>query len=156
MTEIDARRPLLLRAADAALAALDRIPYGLVALLPRAALAHIYWNAGYTKILNFQATLYLFSHMYKVPLLPPTVAAYLATAIELTTPWLLVTGVFTRIAAFVLLGETLVIEIFVMPNAWPDHLIWTALLVPLIAYGPGKLSFDHFVRRRFGPAKSGD
>lgn len=150
MTEIQARSPLPLRAAGAALTALERIPYGLVALLPRAALAHIFWNAGYTKILSWDSTLFLFTSMYHVPLLPPTLAAYLATAIELSTPWLLLTGFFTRIAALVLLGETLVIEIFVFPKAWPDHLIWAAMLVPLIAYGPGKLSLDYLIRRWFG------
>lgn len=151
-TGIEAKCTLPFRAAGSALAALERIPYSLVALLPRAALAHIYWNAGYTKILNWDGTLFLFSAVYNVPLLPPALAAYLATALELTTPWLLLTGFFSRVSALLLLGETLVIEIFVFPKAWPDHLIWAAMLVPLVVYGPGRLSLDHLVRRRLGPA----
>ncbi len=152
MIGVEVERPLPLRAAGTVLTALERIPYGLIALLPRAALARIFWNAGYTKILNWDGTLFLFSSIYHVPFLPPALAGYLATALELTTPWLLVTGFFTRIAALLLLGETLAIEVFVFPQAWPDHLTWAAMLVPLIAYGPGKLSLDYLIRRRVEPA----
>jgi putative oxidoreductase len=63
---------------------------------------------------------------------------------------LLVLGLLTRPAAFVLLGMTTVIEIFVYPLAWPTHIQWAAMLLVLLCRGPGKLSLDHLLRRRFG------
>jgi len=81
-------------------------------------------------------------------MLPPEVAAYIATAIELTMPVLLVLGVLTRPAALVLLGMTAVIQVFVYPQAWPTHLQWAAMLLVLLARGPGTLSLDWLIRRR--------
>ena len=90
-----------------------------------------------------------------MPLLPPEVAAYLAVSIELTTPVLLVLGLLTRPAAFVLLGMTTVIEIFVYPQAWPTHIQWAAMLLVLLCRGPGKLSLDHLLRNRLGTRLTG-
>ena len=73
----------------------------------------------------------------------------MSATIELTTPVLLVLGLFTRGAAAVLLGMTTVIEIFVYPQAWPTHIQWAAMLLVLLCRGPGKLSLDHLVWRRF-------
>ena len=102
-----------------------------------------------TKLANWDTAIALFTDEYKVPLLPPELAAYMAVAIELTTPVLLVLGLLTRPAALVLLGMTAVIEIFVYPLAWPTHLQWAAMLFVLLCRGPGKLSLDHVLWRRF-------
>jgi putative oxidoreductase len=59
---------------------------------------------------------------------------------------MLVLGLLTRPAALALLGMTSVIEIFVYPDAWPTHLSWAGLLLPLIARGPGALSLDRLLR----------
>src|SRR6516225_2653516 len=100
------RLPALRTTADAiewAYQQLDRVPYALLAIPLRLAVATVFWNSA----------LSLFEDEYKVPLLPPELAANLALAIEVTTPVLLVLGLLTRAAALVLLGMTAVIEIFV-------------------------------------------
>ena len=94
-------------------------------------------------------TLYMFETDYALPFLPPVPAAYMAVAIEVVTPILLVLGLLTRAAALVLLGMTTVIEVFVYPEAWPTHIQWAAMLFVLLARGPGKLSLDWLIRRRF-------
>ena len=76
-------------------------------------------------------------------------------SIELTTPVSLVLGLLTRPAALVLLGMTLVIEIFVYPQAWPTHIQWAAMLLVLLCRGSGKLSLDHLVRNRIGARLAG-
>ena len=88
----------------------------------------------------------LFEEEYKLPLLSPDVAAHLATYAEHLFPILLVLGLFTRLSAAALLVMTLVIEIFVYPDAWPTHLSWVGLLLPLFARGAGALSVDHFLK----------
>ena len=126
---------------------LDRIPYALLALPLRLAVATVFWNSAQAHLANWQTTLYQFATDYPLPFLPPVPAAYLAVAIELTTPVLLVFGLLTRAAAAVLLGMTAVIEIFVYPQAWPTHIQWAAMLLVLLARGPGKISLDWLVRR---------
>jgi putative oxidoreductase len=128
-----------------------KIPYAVLALPLRVAVATVFWNSAMTKLANWEATLSLFTDDYKVPLLKPDIAAYLATAIELTTPALLIFGLFTRYAALVLLGMTTVIEVFVYPQAWPTHIQWAAMLLVLLSRGAGAFSLDalieHFWRR---------
>jgi putative oxidoreductase len=131
------------------LRALDQVPYTLLALPLRGAIATVFWNSGMTKLANWDTTIALFVDEYQLPLLPPEVAASMAAAIELTTPVLLVLGLLTRAASLVLLGMTTVIEIFVYPQAWPTHIQWAAMLLILICRGPGKLSIDHLLWRRF-------
>ncbi|MGH8260449.1 MAG: DoxX family protein [Steroidobacteraceae bacterium] len=126
---------------------LERVPYTLLALPLRLAVATVFWDSGTTKIANWDATLQLFEEAYKVPLLPPDFAAHLAASIELTTPVLLVLGLLTRPAALVLLGMTTVIEVFVYPQAWPTHIQWAAMLLVLLCRGAGSLSIDHALRR---------
>ena len=126
---------------------LDRIPDALLALPLRLAVATVFWNSAQAHLANWQTTLYQFATDYPLPFLPPVPAAYLAVAIELTTPVLLVFGLLTRAAAAVLLGMTAVIEIFVYPQAWPTHIQWAAMLLVLLARGPGKISLDWLVRR---------
>ena len=140
------------RAALPALAAqilslLERVPYTLLALPLRFAVATVFWNSGTTKLANWDATLQLFQDEYKVPLLPPEWAAHMAASIELSTPILLVLGFGTRIAALLLLGMTTVIEIFVYPQAWPTHIQWAAMLLVLLCRGPGRCSLDALIRQ---------
>jgi putative oxidoreductase len=128
---------------------LDAVPYTLLAIPARLAVAQVFWSSGQTKLADWDATLQLFQEDYKVPLLPPDVAAHIAASMELTTPILLLLGLFTRGTAFILLGMTTIIEVFVYPQAWPTHIQWAAMLVFLLCRGPGKLSLDHLIARRF-------
>src|SRR2546428_3357265 len=91
---------------------LDAVPYSLLAVPLRFAVATVFWSSAMTKLANWDTALALFGDEYKVPLLAPEVAAYIAVTIELTTPVLLVLGLATRPAAIVLLGMTTVIEVF--------------------------------------------
>lgn len=136
-------------------AALERVPYSLLALPLRFAVATVFWNSAMTKLANWDTAVALFTDEYHVPLLPPELAAYMAVSIELTTPVLLVLGLLTRPAALVLLGMTTVIEVFVYPQAWPTHIQWAAMLLVLLCRGPGGLSLDAWLWGRFGRAGRG-
>ena len=131
------------------LAWLDRFPYTVIALPLRLAIATVFWNSGQTKLADWNATLFLFSDEYKVPFLPPDIAATLAASIELSTPVFLVLGLATRPVALLLLGMTAFIEIFVYPLAWPTHIQWAAMMIVLIARGAGGWSLDRFVKQYF-------
>ena len=130
--------------------AFRRIPYALVALTARLALAQVFWSSAQTHLASWQTTLYLFANEYHVPLLPPTLAAYMAVTLEVATPPLLVLGLATRFAALALLGMTLVIEVFVYPLAWPTHIQWAAMLLVLMSQGAGALSLDALIARWIG------
>ncbi len=129
-----------------ALRALDRIPYWLIAIPLRLAVAEVFWSSALTHVASWPTTLYQFATDYQVPLLPPTLAAYLAVAIEFTAPPLLVLGLATRLTSLVLLGMVTVIEVFVYPQAWPTHIQWAAMLLVLLARGPGSVSVDGLIR----------
>ncbi|KWF26947.1 DoxX family protein [Burkholderia diffusa] len=135
---------------------LDRIPYWLLAIPLRLAVATIFWNSAMAKLADWDAALALFRDEYRLPLLPPDSAAYLAVSIELSMPVLLVLGLGARLAAFVLLGMTLVIEIFVYPLAWPTHIQWAAMLLVLLCRGAGTLSVDHWLRYRWSHPSTRD
>lgn len=126
------------------------LPSTLLLLVARLGIASIFFLSGRTKVEGVltitDSARSLFETEYRLPLLPPEVAVHLATYAEHFLPVLLVLGLFTRLAALGLLGMTLVIEIFVYPDAWPTHLSWAAILLPLIAYGAGRLSLDHRLR----------
>ena len=123
------------------------IPRDLLLLVARAGIAAIFFLSGRTKVEGLltitDSARDLFATEYVLPLVPPNVAVHAATYAEHLFPILLVLGLFTRGAAAALLGMTLVIEIFVYPDAWPTHLSWTAILLPLIARGPGRWSLDN-------------
>ena len=125
----------------------DRIPYWLIALTARIALAQVFWSSAQAHLASWDTTLYLFGDTYQVPLLPPDLAAYLAVAMELAMPPLLLLGLATRFAALALFGMTLVIEIFVFPQAWPTHIQWAAMQLVLIGRGAGALSLDALIQR---------
>jgi putative oxidoreductase len=143
--------------AGRALRVLDAVPYTLLAIPLRLAVATVFWNSAQAHLANWDTTLELFASEYQVPLLPSDLAAYLAVSIEVATPVLLVLGLLTRAASGVLLGMTAVIEIFVYPLAWPTHIQWAAMLLVLLCRGPGALSLDHLIAliaRRFLPRGS--
>jgi len=127
---------------------LDRVPYTLLAIPLRLAVATVFWDSAMAHLANWQTTLELFETEYALPFLPSHPSAYLAVTIELSTPPLLVVGLLTRPAAAVLLGMTAVIEVFVYPLAWPTHIQWAAMLLVLLCRGPGKLSVDWLIGRR--------
>jgi len=126
---------------------LGLLPFDLLQLMSRFSLAVIFWRSGQTKIASWPLTLQLFASEYRVPVLPPEVAATLAASVELTTPVLLVFGVLTRFATLPMIGMALTIQLFVYPENWPDHLTWMTFLLLLLSRGPGRLSIDHLVRR---------
>src|SRR5882724_7023014 len=127
---------------------LESVPYSVLAIPLRLAVATVFWNSGMTKLASWDTTLQLFADEYRLPLLPTELAAYMAASIELTTPVLLVLGLLTRPAALVLLGMTAMIEVFVYPLAWPTHIQWAAMLFILLCRGAGNFSLDHLARRR--------
>jgi putative oxidoreductase len=144
----------LVASIDRAIGLLERVPYWLLAVPLRVGAAAVFWNSAQTKLANWETAIELFTDEYKVPLLPPELAAHLALGIELAAPVLLVLGLATRAAALVLLAMTAVIEIFVYPLAWPTHIQWAAMLLVLLCRGPGQVSLDRVlwppIRARFG------
>ncbi|OYV41406.1 MAG: DoxX family protein [Rhodospirillales bacterium 20-64-7] len=132
----------------------QRIPYWLIALTARIALAQVFWSSAQTHLANWDTRLYMFDQTYQVPLLPPDLAAYLAVTMELVTPPLLVLGLATRFTALALFAMTMVIEIFVFPQAWPTHIQWISMMLVLMWRGAGGLSLDAVVRSRWMDRKS--
>ena len=130
----------------------ETIPYWLIAITCRVALAQVFWSSAQTHLANWRTTLYLFGSDYSLPFLPPVLAAYMAITIELVVPPLLLLGLATRFATLVIFGMTLVIEIFVYPAAWPTHIQWAAMMLVLMTYGAGPLSLDWLIRRWAGSA----
>lgn len=125
------------------------VGHALLALAARIGIGAVFFLSGRTKVdgfLTVNETAYtLFREDYKVPLLPPDVAAHLATYAEHLLPILLVLGLATRLSALGLLGMTAVIQFFVYPDAWPTHLTWAVPLLYLAGRGAGPLSLDHAV-----------
>jgi putative oxidoreductase len=115
-------------------------------LIARVGIASVFLLSGRTKVTGLltikPSTFQLFQYEYALPLIPTDLAAYLATYAEHLFPVLLVLGLLTRPAAAALLAMTAVIEIFVYPDAWPTHLTWAGLLLPLVVYGAGRWSLD--------------
>ena len=130
--------------------AASTLPPSLLLLVQRLGIAAVFFMSGRTKvdgILTVNDTAFeLFRTDYALPLVKPEVAAYVATYSEHLFPLLLVLGLFTRFAALALLIMTSVIEIFVYQDAWPTHLSWAGLLIPLIALGGGKLALDRVLK----------
>src|SRR5205085_9889911 len=118
-------------------------------LAMRIAVGMVFFNSGLLKINSWQFALKLFEDEYKVPLLDPTWAASLATFNELTFSVLIMVGLATRLATLPLLGMIAVIEVFVYPQAWVEHLLWASILLLLLSRGAGTLSLDHWIERRF-------
>jgi len=149
------------------IALFQRIPDSLIAFVGRFSIAAVFWKSGQTKIEGLaidivdgtftlgiphlsESAVALFQDEYALPLLPPTLAAILAAFAEHVFPILILLGLATRFSALALLGMTLVIQIFVYPGAYPTHGVWAAVLLYLVAKGPGVLSVDHWIARRYG------
>lgn len=135
------------------------LPQSLLLLVARVGIAAIFFQSGRTKVEGWltitPGTYDLFSSEYALPFITPHIAAQAATYSEHIFPILLVLGLFTRPAAIALLGMTGVIQIFVYPDAWPTHLGWTAILLPLVGRGGGTWSLDHHIQKMPGGRAAG-
>jgi len=135
------------------IASLERVSYETLLGTPaRLFIATTFWLSGRTKVEDgltlAQSAFFLFEYEYALPLIPPRLAAYLATYAEHLFPILLIVGLGSRLSASALLVMTAVIQIFVYPGAWPTHLLWASTLTWIIFRGPGQLSVDHWIRSR--------
>lgn len=140
----------------------ERIPMSLPQLLLRITMAIPFFQSGLTKFDGFLSVspgaVWLFANDFKLHLFGATLAYPFPTAMavlsgigELLFPVLLVLGFGTRFAALGLLGMTAIIQLTI-PDAWQSfHLPWAAMLLAILVYGPGRLSLDELVARRFGP-----
>ncbi len=134
-------------------------------LVARFAIAAVFWRSGQTKIEGFsldliamkvelglprlaESTGFLFEYEYDLPLIPPMVAAILATLAEHVLPILILSGLFTRLAGFGIAMMTLVIQLFVYPDAYPTHATWLAIALLLMYRGAGIFSLDHWLAKR--------
>lgn len=133
---------------------LERLPAPDLNLFFRVWMAKIFFDSSRTKVaggfLDLSDTaIILFQEEYAVPLLAPEIAAYMALYAETFLSLFLIVGFATRLSATALLGMTLVIQIFVYPGSWTDHLTWAVMLSFLILRGAGCISLDHVIRKRF-------
>jgi putative oxidoreductase len=126
---------------------LERFPLSLIQLAMRWGVGAVFFRSGLLKIDSWQFTIQLFRDEYKVPLLDPVLAAQAAAMVELGIPPLLFAGIATRLATLPLLGMIAVIQVFVYPNAWSDHLLWASALLLVLTRGPGVFSLDHVIAR---------
>ncbi|MEO8124262.1 MAG: DoxX family protein [Burkholderiales bacterium] len=144
----------------------ERIPHRLIAFIARFSIAAVFWNSGQTKVQNLainivtgeftvgwprlsDSAVALFQDEYRLPIIAPEIAAPLAAIAEHLFPVLILIGLATRLSSFALLVMTLVIQIFVYPGAYATHGTWIAVLLYLMARGPGVLSIDHWLARRY-------
>ncbi|MDP1606151.1 MAG: DoxX family protein [Rhodocyclaceae bacterium] len=143
-----------------------RIPDEMISLLGRFSIAAIFWKSGQTKVQGFaidivsgefqigmphlsDSVIDLFRDEYRLPLLSPELAATMAAFAEHLFPLLILVGLATRFSALALLGMTMTIQLLVYPDAYPTHGVWAAVLLFLIARGPGTFSIDHLLFRHF-------
>lgn len=131
------------------------MPDALLLLVARLGIAAIFFLSGRTKVEGLltitDGTYELFRTDYALPLIPPDIAAVAATLSEHLFSILLVLGLMTRFSALALFLMTLTIEVFVYPDAWPTHLSWAAILLPLMARGGGAWSLDRLLADRLAP-----
>ena len=127
------------------LGALGQFPLPLIQVLFRLAIAAVFLKAGLNKIASWELTVQLFADEYKVPVLPPDIAATMAASFEIGCSVLLVLGLATRLATLPLLGMIAVIQTFVYPNAYAEHLTWASILLFLLTRGGGQWSLDRAI-----------
>lgn len=125
----------------------ERIPFSLIQLAARVAIAHVFWQSAQSKLASWPVTLQLFANEYNLPFIDPSIAAPLATTAEITGSVLLFLGLFSRLGALMLLGVVSVIQIFVYPENWAEHLLWASLLLLVLARGAGVFSLDYAAER---------
>jgi putative oxidoreductase len=162
---VPAGASLLARLVTSVSGLFERIPNGFIAVVARFSIAAVFWNSGQTKVQGFvlnivsgevslgwprlsDSAVALFQDEYKLPLIAPEIAAPMAAMAEHVFPLLILIGLGTRLSALALLGMTLVIQVFVYPGAYATHGTWAAVLLYLMARGPGALSVDHWLARR--------
>lgn len=138
-------RPLALL--DAVRGKLADVPLSLILLISRLGIGSVFLKAGLLKYGSWQLTLLLFRDEYKVPLIDPALLAKMATFNELTFSTLLLLGLATRVATLPFFGMIVVIQTFVYPDAWTDHLLWASGLLMLLTRGGGHLSLDYLIGR---------
>ncbi len=144
---------------------MGHLPNTLLAFVARFSIAAVFWKSGQTKIEGLAIdivsgtftlgvprlsdnAIFLFREEYKLPLLPPELGATLAALGEHILPILILLGLATRLSALGLLGMTMVIQIFVYPDAYATHGTWAAVLLYLMAHGPGRFSLDAWLAKR--------
>jgi putative oxidoreductase len=130
--------------------ALERVPLALPELVLRLGVSLVFFRSFRAKMADWNTTILLFENEYNVPILPPQAAAVMTAVVEIAGPVMLILGFGTRLAAAAMLGMTLVIQIFVYPQHYPDHLLWAGPLLYLLLRGPGKWSLDAIIRDRIG------
>jgi putative oxidoreductase len=129
---------------------LGRMPLSIHQLLFRLGIASVFLKAGMVKISSWESTVALFRDEYRVPFLPPEIAATMSATFELGCSALLIIGLASRLATLPLLGMIATIQLFVYPDAWSEHLVWGSILVFLLTRGPGAISVDHVIARVWG------
>lgn len=132
---------------DAVRQGLARFPLSIIQLAGRIGVGAVFFKAGLLKYNSWEFTVLLFRDEYRLPLLDPAIAARIAMVQELTIPIFLFLGLATRLATIPLLGMIAVIQTFVYPNAYNDHLVWGAILVLVLTRGPGVFSLDYLIER---------
>ena len=142
-TAAEARRPGVAGWLDR----LARVPVSLHQLLFRLGVASVFLKAGLVKASSWEPTVALFRDEFRLPVLPPELAAALAMTFELGCSTMLIVGLGTRLATLPLLGIIVTIQLFVYPSAWPEHLVWGSILLFLLTRGPGSVSLDHLLAR---------
>ncbi|MBZ9764764.1 DoxX family protein [Mesorhizobium sp. CA8] len=125
----------------------EHVPFSLVQLAARVAVAHVFWQSAQSKLASWPVTLQLFANEYNLPFIDPSIAAPLATTAEITGSVLIFFGLFSRLAALMLLGVVSVIQIFVYPENWAEHLLWASLLLLVLTRGAGMFSLDYIAER---------
>jgi len=114
--------------------------------------ANVFWKSGLAKFQSWEGTKTLFEYEYSVPILPPVVAAAVGTGVELIFPLLLAVGLAGRFSAGVLFVFNIIAVI-----SYPElndaglqhHQIWGLMLLVTLLHGPGKISVDHFICKKF-------
>ena len=127
-------------------ARLGQFPLTLLQLVFRFGVASVFWKSGQSKIASWDTTILLFTNEYHVPVLSPQLAATLAASFELGCSTLIFFGLLTRLATLPLLGMVFVIQTFVYPENWVEHLTWAAMLLFLLTRGPGAISLDRLIK----------
>jgi len=143
--ETDPRDTSLLARFDRLRTGARRFPLSLIELGMRVAVGATFFKSGLLKVQSFDTAITLFRDEYRLPVLPPELAAYLGTTVELTAPILLVLGVGARFGAAALLAMTLTIQFLVYPENWTEHLMWGSILAYVLCRGAGALSVDRIV-----------
>ncbi len=134
------------------------LPYSIVCLVLRFALAVPFFKSGLTKWDGFfklsDSTVTLFTEEFKLHIWgkvydypAPWAMALAAACAEIVLPILLVAGIGTRLVAFMLLVQTAIIQLTI-PDGWANfHLPWAAMSLAIIVMGPGKIALDRWLGR---------